>query len=571
MSQNEEQNSSTDNKESYENTSTNDVSHENESQEIDSSRIEFTTDEEIGTKTTKNRPSNIESTKTIIEEIETKKNKSKKVKFGALAAVACLFIIIGVFSVPAIRSVFNFSTKNPNEYLKTVLALETKDLATSLKKNIERQYSAKTEGVSYDINFKLTLGDYAKQFLANDIIDIDNLNASMAVATKGNDVNTTTKLSLNEIDLISFIMLMSLDQEIMYMQIPELSSAYLKSDLSQIMSEAYSEEYLSQITALQDALTPEIVEKLSKNYVDAIFDTFDDVVLEKDVKVNVNVLDATYDKLSVSLNEQDMIDIAIAILKQASKDKDLLELLDKFLDIAGLPAPTKEDIQANIDELKASREEASKEEIVNFSIYVDNKSLKGIDVHVVDEDSTKITFITAKKADANSLIFSVTNNDTEFVSISGKWDSTSTGNTGTIDIKAITDEYSETTTSINISFQDLKYVNKEKYTVSGTLLISSDAFAGISLTCSLQGSEKSQNFNVSVNAMGMELGKINIDYTQNDLNEIVFPADDAKTYDMETDMETYISDSNLFDFLNDLSEKLGIDLTSLFMGSEEVW
>lgn len=570
MSQNDEQNSSNINKGPNENTSTNDSSNLGETSNLDASRIDFTTDGISQSESTNNASSNPESS-TIIEEIETKRKKSKKVKLGIFAAVACLLIIIGAFSVPAIRSVFSFSTKNPNEYLKSVLSEETNKLSTYLKSNTEKQLKARADGTSFDMNLKLTLGDYAKQFLANDTIDLDNLNAFMKINTKGNEVSTTAKFSLNGIDLFSYLMSMSLDQQVMYMQIPELSSAYLKTNLVQMSQDVYSYDYLNKVTAFQNTLTPDTIEKLSKNYINVILDTLDDVSLEKDVKVNVNVLDATYNKLSVSLSEQDMIDIQIAILKQALNDKESLNIIDQLFQLAEQSAPTKEDIQTNIDELEASRETASQEEVVNFSIYVDNKSLKGIEINATDDNATKISFITAKKADSNSLIFKVSNNDTEYVSVLGKWDSTSTGETGTIDIKAITDDYSETTTSINISFQDIKVVNKEIGTVNGTLLISSDSFAGISLACSLQGSDKTQNITLAVNTMGMELGTLSIDYTQTEFNEIIYPAADAEVYDMETDMETYISNSNLFGFLYDLSEKLNIDLTSLLMGSEDIW
>lgn len=509
----------------------------------------------------------------ILTETTTVKNKGKKkLAFGiVIAAAVCVGVLIFAFNFLGNKNAL--SSKSPEVYFQTVMKNEIEEFASNMTKSMDKYSSAeKVNELGFDMNLKFTAGSYTKQLLEYQGISIDNVAANTSFDFDNEKFRISSVLGANDSELLTVLILSEIATEAAYIKLPELSNAYLLAELTTATDFSYdTEELLPELTSMLEILNGETLKGLLVDYSTEILDCIEDVKLTKDEEVDVNGIKASYNKLTTTLNEKKLAEILISILEKASDDERIREITEFFLEASGETYYSFDDLDELIDELKLIEDSASTDDILEFSIYVDDKDqLKGLNIKPLDEDVTgTMTYLTATDGKKGGFKFTVTDAEEEVVSLISDWNESASGYTGELNLTLRTfDEYYEdySTTTVAVEFEDVKYVDKENGIVNGTFTITSDELAGSAITFVLKGDKESISSDISINFMGMEIGTLNVTINQRDFKSIDMPSENEDIYDMETELDEYTYTLDYITFLNTISEKLGIDLNSLIYG-----
>lgn len=371
-----------------------------------------------------------------------------------------------------------------------------------------------------------------------------------------------------------------------YVQIPELSPAYISMDMQALMDQAYSEMdsdtaafmqgYMDSVTsmssdpdALKDMLSEKELNELIVKYFTLIFDNIDDVELEKGVSCEANGVKTEYNKLVAEIDEGALYSICKDVLKEAKKDKTIIKLVEKF-DV------TEEDYTSAIQELLdefGSLEVRGGETLFTMNVYVDSKGkICGREIEVPEADELKIGYMTAEDGSDKSLDvnFAV---DGEGIQIAGTSTEKSGKESGEAKIVLIGMNDDGSNVELPVSFKDIETVNEDKGYCKGEFTLDLTGFEGPSLTFVMDSDGKGQTIKSDITIDGTNYGTISI--SSKEETSIEIPAFDAsqKTYQLTEDgaeMEQYVTDAsaNLAAFIDNIGSAFGVEgLGSIFSGA----
>lgn len=371
-----------------------------------------------------------------------------------------------------------------------------------------------------------------------------------------------------------------------YVQVPELSPAYISMDMQALMDQAYAEMdsdtaafmqgYMEAVTslstnpdALKDMLSEKELNELIVKYFTLVFENIDDVELEKGVSCEANGVKTEYNKLVAEVDQGALFSICKDVLKEAKNDKTIIKLVEKF----GL---SKDDytsaVEGLLDEL-GSLEVSGGETLFTMNVYVDSKGkICGREIEIPEADELKIGYMTAEDGSDKALDinFAV---DGEGIQIAGKSTEKSGKESGEAKIVLIGMNDDGSNVELPVSFKDLETVNEDKGYCKGEFTLDLTGFEGPSLTFVMDSDGKGQTIKSDITIDGTNYGTISISSKEETSVEI--PAFDAsqKVYQLTEDgaeMEQYVTDAsaNLAAFLDNIGSAFGVEgLGSIFSGA----
>ena len=371
-----------------------------------------------------------------------------------------------------------------------------------------------------------------------------------------------------------------------YVQVPELSPAYISMDMQALMDQAYAEMdsdtaafmqgYMEAVTslstnpdALKDMLSEKELNELIVKYFTLVFENIDDVELEKGVSCEANGVKTEYNKLVAEVDQGALFSICKDVLKEAKNDKTIIKLVEKF----GL---SKDDytsaVEGLLDEL-GSLEVSGGETLFTMNVYVDSKGkICGREIEIPEADELKIGYMTAEDASDKALDinFAV---DGEGIQIAGKSTEKSGKDSGEAKIVLIGMNDDGSNVELPVSFKDLETVNEDKGYCKGEFTLDLTGFEGPSLTFVMDSDGKGQTIKSDITIDGTNYGTISISSKEETSVEI--PAFDAsqKVYNYTEDgaeMEQYVTDAsaNLAAFIDNIGSAFGVEgLGSIFSGA----
>lgn len=499
------------------------------------------------------------------------KKKTKNIMVIAIAAVLLVSAVAGFLFKDHLSNQLMLLIKNPTEYYAYV---ENKSLSSGID-SITKNYSASIEqykklyGDGYGVDFAMELSvspEFAGLYALSDIGNV-KLNANISYKDLKQQMNT--EILYKDQSLAHLNALFNLEDETYYLQVPELSNAYLLFSINELMeqnglymdSESSSDLAQYQKLLVEGTISPEQLNQLLKNYSSIILDGIKNVEHNSDTTLSISGNSAKYTSLTVQISADDMYEIGLNILNTAKEDKDLKEM------VVSAGFTTDEEYDQSVDGALITFEEnkdtlLADTSTINMTVYVDGSgAIIGREFALAESTDTLGYYSIRKGTNINFTAY-YKQESGAFLDITGNATYAGDKISGTADIN-----YDDTYDSFaaTLDFKDLAISANSQY-VNGSMTLTSDTFDGISVGLDLVGNSESQALNFKMLYGNIEGINLNISSKLKPYKEITIPAASDEIYDANTDIYSYMESMDLEGFINHVYDVTGIDLNSLMYG-----
>lgn len=374
-------------------------------------------------------------------------NRTKMLKKTAALTVASTMLFSTSSSVLAAsyqeaeKAALTQAVKGFSSYWDTVLSQQERALAGS------------------KANMTLTLEDGGKALISAvsggmDFSWLNSLSMDMAVSMAEGKEMMNAEVLLNDSSLCSMNMYMDMAELIEYMQIPELSEAWLKIPLlaSMEMSEEamadsfeseeeaqayqqYMEEYEASLQNLYKVLgdmtsvypDTETLTTLMERYGNLVIDNLSEATSTEEA-LSVEGVSEDCTVYETSIKESNLTDIMNGVLKTAKEDQELKGLLEKWDEIGN--TDLYDQLQKGADDLLAELEgeDYSEEnsEMFLYRVWVNaDGKIKGREISIADDVEPYPIFTwKSPSADGNSALLAELDLGTESITLTGSGQTT---------------------------------------------------------------------------------------------------------------------------------------------------
>lgn len=515
----------------------------------------------------------------------TEKAKKPKKSTGFKIGIAVLIVAVlavGVAAGAKVISGIKKATMSPAEYYQYVETKnrdEGKDVLTGYYDAFRKSFAR--ESFSKKVNMKLDISDTAKSLLALSGVDfskVEDVELDIAAGKDKKTYSSLLKVRANDQDLVTLKNYIDLENKNVYTQIPELSESYLDASASFEEMENSSGASLNALFALYDFEnvwpTTEALETLYERYTDLVIQSAENVE-KSEGGCEAEGISQKAEKYTVTLNGEEAAKLVEDILKELKDDKEIKEIIENVSESAYDELTA--ELENSITELE---DEVSTEEfslVMEAQISSDEKII-GRNITIKDDsDEIVISIMNPKDGNQFGYEMAVTVNDVEYANIHGK----GTEKSGVVNGEFALDmdeSLNEDTTGL-ASTDNVLVVVLEDYDisglkdgkVSGTITYSTESaaeFANYSLRVESEGDMENATGKISILAGKDELVTIDMTVESDVEIEEVKPADGDTVYDASSqeDMLRYQSEIDTIQFIQDLQDKLGIDLEGVLGG-----
>lgn len=333
--------------------------------------------------------------------------KTPKKKTGLIAGIAALAIVVAavlgvVFNLDSINGFIGRTFQSPEEYLANVesayiaeySAALTQSYGTLLKNSNADQTAAEAE-------IRLTLDEEVlslletllqQQGVSMDLGWLQEIKMSTSANIQESAMQMGLGIGLGKTDLLSADVIFDLENGTGYVAIPEINKDYLYADLSYDISIDELKALMAQSTELNSKLlkalpSEEDLNQLINTYAEIVLSGIDNVEKQDD-SITINGISQKVVVLTAKITQEDLLDIAEDLIKEAEKDKTLKKVLTAFGDYVNemgalndeyyYPVDLYQEFQASIpgllDSLQEARENAEKDNYIKLKAYVDMKN-----------------------------------------------------------------------------------------------------------------------------------------------------------------------------------------------------
>ena len=521
-------------------------------------------------------------------ETVTKKKKAPIIA-GVTAGVVALGAGGGAIAYNTsdfVKNQVKLATLSPAEYYSWVHEDSSKEIATKTSeayKQIADSLAGKSKknmAADYTLTYKVS--DEAKEMLIDEmgidssmedadvILDVINGVESIALgansSSDGNNSISNIFLNWNDEKLVSFETVACIDPMQVFYRIPELNEKFIGMDLSETLEDEMSSEELEMYNTimektkdLESIISAEELEELIVKYTDIWFKSVEDVELEKKEEVKIGDIKTEYTTLTVEINGDFLYDVCNNYIKEVAKDKTIKKIVCDRLELVD-EDEYEEAMDAAVDSIKETKDSFKEFPAEGEMItYVDAKgTIRGYKVNM-DADGSEVSgeFIIGKEKDKVRGIASLVVDEEEL--FNATLDATADKNDAyTGEIEVVIDEDSDNI--IAVEFDKFKVENKEKSYLSGDITLVIPDLDPISVKLSSDG--KSQKIGYDISFDDTDFGTIELEYSVNDAKKLDIPdTDDAlmiDTYSGDFDLEDYMSEEDVTDFIVDILKKIGL-------------
>ncbi|MGB8455448.1 MAG: hypothetical protein WCD89_24340 [Anaerocolumna sp.] len=482
-------------------------------------------------------------------------------KILGTAVIAAAFMVISLVSSGAVKA-FAETTDNPAEYYQTIE-----------KTNIEKQIDALTKfyGMYLD-NYKKSakgLGaqvDLKAEFDSSiaasmGLNDLKSLKATIISMQTDKKTNSLIHLFTNDKEFTSFSVLVDIEKELEYILVPELSKAYLKLSLNPDYSGLGRSAM--PITAKELAellnnnpLTEDLLNKLLKKYAAIAVGEISDVSVAYE-SVIAGSISTEQTQLTAKLDEKTLLTIAEKVLTAAESDKDLSDLFVKFK--MGTEADYNKLIQETLKQI-VNIPMAGPEETLYMNVWVDTDgNITGRDFSdSADSDSSILGYKTAKIGSDVGFTAWFNPDKEESLKLTGNLETENDMTNGEVTL-SYTDSDIQTREEFNVKLEDVKYTfNGSNSYVNGKFLISGDSLPGMKIDVNCTGDSELQTMKLDFVQDGTQLVSVTMDTKRLPYEDFELPSKTEKVYDIQTQLEEYLSSANLVNYLKGINSKIDI-------------
>ncbi len=503
-----------------------------------------------------------------------KGKKRKGIIIGVIAAVAVLIVGIGAFAAPkAVRTIKrmvqstddyykSLEKDNRNEYLDLYCSMYGKS-----REIIDDNMSGKTN-VSFEVS------DTAKSILDLAGIDSSKLN-DLSIDMKYRMVGAETDFMLGLLSgdasvITANMSVFANENTTVYMQVPELSPSFLTG----IIEDAEEMMTIYDLDTIKKVMPEEkVLNKLVAKYTDIYIDAAKGVTRSKETVYAGELSEELY-VYEVNYTAEQFIDATKKVLEAAKGDSDIKAFVE------GVKVEYSEfqaGIDSAIEELSNYSVTEEDEFGVDMSVYVDNNDNilgRTIEIGNTEEKYTVSAVELTSGNDFESEIYFEENGNKLF-NIAGKGIVDKGIINGTYDLYSagLAEELGVESTAaalLTIKLENIDISDIKNGKMSGGVVLSTGAVPGFetyAIKMDLSSTDKTSNVKYTLMMGSDEVASIIVASELGTEFEGVMPADSDKVYDMnnEDEMMSYMSEIDIEAFMATITEKTGIDLSSLMM------
>lgn len=517
---------------------------------------------------------------------------AKSSKILTIIAIALAVLIGGTLSAYAFckpfKNAVDSAITNPEKLYQKADRNYFSSTSKSLSGTISKVNDISSGKNEYGLNnsLKITLGD--ELIKETGIKDLKSVSINSSYNTIDKKIGQNYSVNYNDKKLLSVNASTDIDKKISYIQVPELSDAYVsvKADelpkylkqmgvsLEQFTNGMNINQYLDMLSrngSGEQLLTPEQFEDIIKRYSDIFVKSVTNV--KKDtVKGEIDGVSYKYTCLTADLTFKDLLNISEDLLNELKKDDVIKDLFVK----QGILKD--EDYASGIDSAIAQLKEAKdnpsaifgedvsiNDKAMTMKTYLDsNQKVVGKEFLIEDKGiNATLGYINVDNDKNNAIKAWVKENDEELFSYEGS---------GKKNDGALTGEYKLTVSdgksgeyTINFSLEDYKVIDEKEDLISGKITISADIEDvpyEVVMNCSVKN--KKQTVEIVVNTDKKMFVTIEVTYEKTDVSDIKTPGANDKIYDGldETQQQEYLATFNLEAFKQKVTSALGEDLAN---------
>lgn len=502
-------------------------------------------------------------TKQVNKTTSHRKRSSMLYRVLGTTMVALTALALIVFA-PTALNVFAETTMSTDEYYKSIESSNLDKQIESITKaygNYLDNYEKSSKGIGTEVSLKATLDSSITSSLGFE--GLDSIKATILSMQTNQKSKSTISLYTNDQKFTSLNLFTDSKKDLAYLLIPELSKAYLKLPLnSEDLSGLTNSLSNKDITALlsNNPLTEELLSKILKKYTSIVVAELNNVKITGNDKVTASNVSTDCTKFTVKLNNATILSIAEKILTTAKYDNELKTLLIKFKLCTN--AEYNRFVQNTLDQIDAAKVELgnsnTSEEVITMNVWTDSKgNIIGREFSY-DLDSETISL--GYKATRNNLDLGFEawyTSNTEKIDIVGKAVVGLTGLTGNVKFT-----YGDQSTSevLNVDFKNVLLTTQSaKSYINGKFTITSTSLPDMSIVVNLTGNTEKQSFKLDIEQAGTTFVSFLITSKEVPYKEFKLPTKPAKIYDVETQMDSYISSSNIVQYLKSINKKINVD------------
>ena len=504
------------------------------------------------------------------------KKKAPKWLWGLTAIPALAIIaVIAFFTIPSVKDFVYSTFLGTNSSYSHIETTNANDTLSSIRDFIDKSILASAATTTESNGVKGALSFQFDPSIPMEVpFDVSALTLEFDGASMEKQSEATFLLKSSGNTVATVNLSSDLSTGHFYVQIPELSSAYI--DVSSFFQE-YASEYLptaynpskgfistSSLTgssseeelynALQNALSKELIFDLFSRYSNALFEAIaDNGSVTKEGKTSVTAADVSQDYVTytVTLSEKQVVSAVCDILEVLKTDQDIKDLAIELFAISD--SMYTESIQALID--SAALASLSDTEVIKMSVYADGTNVIGRNIQF-SYDSESIELFYAAVTNGNDSGFECRMTaDGENVAITLHSTKEGDSYSGTC---ALT--YEEE--SVELSFTNAQFIDDANSIgcLNGTYSLSVTSVPGTAFVLEANAEKEKQTIGLSVTENGTKLGSMALELTASEKQTVSLPDSSSKIYsgENETDLQEYLTSSNLTEFINNLITTLNI-------------
>lgn len=511
---------------------------------------------------------------------------------GLVAAVLVVAIAVtAVFCWDAISSFFVRSFASPEDYMAHVEQKAAKDQINSLTSAYGGMLDALGGGAgdyAMQTEMHFEMGDELLTMLETTLaysgMDMDlSWLSDIKMTIYGNYSGDLTQsdigIGLGKTTIATISVLLDMESGDLYMGIPELSDTYLSGSMEDAgMTAEDMAAVKDTINELMEKLPSE--EKLNENltrYWDIVLANAQDV--EKGTEtVEVDGLEQKLNVISCTFTEEDLLNIAAAILEDVRDDEEMMDLIVAVYELSAprnessvegvydpetdsyysenitvevdYEAEVKEAIAYALEELETLKDDADDDNRINLTTYIDNADKivgRTIEVEADGDTSGEIYYITVWEKDAfafeanfNDMAEIVGSGEREKNLVSGEYELTVEGeDILTLEVENYDEKLAEDG-YINGSFTIEPSDALMEQMMGGGDLSGMGGFldfAKLSLQFDITSSESGAEYAVRAKMAGATLIGVTISSTKQEATKVKVPSDTVDMYDEEAMMD----------------------------------
>lgn len=270
-----------------------------------------------------------------------KKKKQLPVIVGGIAALLATIVVCFIFLWSQISGTFDWVVLSPEKNLEKVYQKAVSDAFDGGSEFLGTIGSVDITNLGYEGEISISADEMIMELLSSavgaDLSWVDGATIGYDASVLDKLAKLTYNVKVNNTDIINAQQIIDFNSMEQWLSIPAVSdnALYSASEYSYDDIISYDVNFADQYAAIFEAVpSQEVLERITQRYVGLIINGFGTVDKSADA-VNVNGLEQRLRILTATMDQDDIVDMALNVLETLKEDQDIKDIFTEFETITG--------------------------------------------------------------------------------------------------------------------------------------------------------------------------------------------------------------------------------------------